>query len=197
VRSDYRSGCPINLTLEVIGDKWSLLIIRDMIFGNRRHFRDLLQQSEEGIASNILADRLKRLLEQGIITRASDPSHKQKGIYSLTEQGIQLLPVLAQMSGWGCRFLPVTEEMGIRGRLLAEGGPRMWEKFMSELRVSHLGAAPRRKSRSGTESVAAKLQAAYVAIVARGKARHKGRRRLAKPRVAKRSGTGEKSKRVR
>ena len=55
----HRSGCPINLTLEVVGDKWSLLIIRDIIFGNRRHFRELLTRSEEGISSNILADRLK------------------------------------------------------------------------------------------------------------------------------------------
>ena len=77
---DYRSGCPINLTLEVVGDKWSLLVIRDMMFGNRRHFRELLTKSEEGISSNILADRLKTLLDQGIITWADDPSHKQKGI---------------------------------------------------------------------------------------------------------------------
>src|ERR1700719_2877062 len=84
---DHRSGCPINLTLEVVGDKWSLLIIRDMIFGNRRHFRELLTRSEEGIASNILADRLKRLLEEKILSRADDPSHKQKAIYSLTEKG--------------------------------------------------------------------------------------------------------------
>ena len=81
-----RSGCPINLTLEVLGDKWSLLIIRDIMFGNRRHFRELLTRSEEGISSNILADRLKTLLEQGIITRDDDPTHKQKGIYSLTER---------------------------------------------------------------------------------------------------------------
>ena len=93
-----RSGCPINLTLEVLGDKWSLLIVRDIMFGNRRHFRELLTRSEEGISSNILADRLKTLLEQHIITRDDDPTHKQKGIYSLTEQGIELLPVLAQMS---------------------------------------------------------------------------------------------------
>jgi len=105
-----RSGCPINLTLEVVGDKWSLLVIRDMMFGNRRHFRELLTKSEEGISSNILADRLKTLLDQGIITWADDPSHKQKGIYSLTEQGIELLPVLAQMSGWGFKYIPVSEE---------------------------------------------------------------------------------------
>ena len=76
--AEQRSGCPINLTLEVVGDKWSLLVIRDMIFGNRRHFRELLTRSEEGIASNILADRLKRLVEQGIISKADDPTHKQK-----------------------------------------------------------------------------------------------------------------------
>src|SRR4249919_4045933 len=90
----HRSGCPINLTLEVVGDKWSLLVIRDMIFGNRRHFRELLTRSEEGIASNILADRLKRLVDQGIISKADDPTHKQKSIYSLTERGIELLPVI-------------------------------------------------------------------------------------------------------
>jgi DNA-binding HxlR family transcriptional regulator len=191
VRSDRRSGCPINLTLEVLGDKWSLLIIRDVMFGNRRHFRDLLQKSDEGIASNILADRLKTLLKEGIMTRASDPSHKQKGIYSLTEQGIELVPVLAQMAGWGCKFLPVTDELGIRGKLLEEGGPKMWEKFMSELRVLHLGA--RRKTRSGSESVSAKLHAAHAAVVARGKA--KLRRRLVKSRVAKRTGNGQRSKR--
>ena len=108
---DGRSGCAINLTLEVLGDKWSLLIIRDMIFGNRRHFRELLTKSEEGISSNILADRLKTLVEQGVLTRTDDPTHKQKGIYSLTEKGIELLPVLAQMAGWGRKYLPVTEEL--------------------------------------------------------------------------------------
>ena len=104
----HRSGCPINLTLEVVGDKWSLLVIRDMIFGNRRHFRELLSKSEEGIASNILADRLKRLTAQGIVSRADDPTHKQKAVYSLSEKGIELLPVLAQMSSWGLKHLPVT-----------------------------------------------------------------------------------------
>ena len=76
----HRSGCPINLTLEVVGDKWSLLIIRDIIFGNRRHFRELLTRSEEGIASNILADRLKKLVEEGILSKTmDDPSHNFEG----------------------------------------------------------------------------------------------------------------------
>ena len=83
-----RSGCPINLTLEILGDRWSLIVLRDIMFGNRRHFRELLAKSDEGIASNILADRLKRLLETGLLSRRDDASHKQKGIYSLTERGI-------------------------------------------------------------------------------------------------------------
>ena len=159
-----RSGCAINLTLEVIGDKWSLLVIRDMMFGNRRHFRELLTKSEEGISSNILADRLKTLLDQGIITRDDDPSHKQKGIYSLSEQGIELLPVLAQMSGWGFKYLPVSEELGIRAKLLSEGGPKMWAEFMDELRAIHLGVKRRRKV---GPSVGERLQAAYQRVAAK------------------------------
>lgn len=166
-----RSGCPINLTLEVVGDKWSLLIIRDMIFGNRRHFRELLLKSEEGISSNILADRLKTLLEQGIVTKAEDPTHKQKGIYSLTEKGIELLPVLAQMAVWGRKHLPVTEELSIRAQLLEEGGPKMWKEFMAELRETHLGAKPSGRSKAGRPSVLARLQAAYEAVVAKRKKR--------------------------
>jgi DNA-binding HxlR family transcriptional regulator len=162
--SNQRSGCPINLTLEVVGDKWSLLVIRDMMFGNRRHFRELLTRSDERISSNILADRLKTLLDQGIISWADDPSHKQKGIYSLTEQGIELLPILAQMSGWGFKYLPVSEELGIRARLLSEGGPKMWAEFMDELRETHLGVKRRKKAGS---SAGERLQAAYEKAMAR------------------------------
>lgn len=134
----YRSRCPINMSVEVFGDRWTLLIIRDMMFGGKRHFREL-QRSEEHISSNILADRLARLVEAGIITKRDDPSHKQKAIYSLTEQGIDLLPVLAQIGAWGVKHLPVSEELGIRAQLLADGGPEMWERFMDELREVHLG----------------------------------------------------------
>jgi DNA-binding HxlR family transcriptional regulator len=161
-----RSGCPINLTLEVLGDKWSLLIIRDIMFGNRRHYRELLTKSDEGISSNILADRLKTLLEQGIITRQDDPSHKQKGIYSLTEQGIELLPILAQMAAWGFKYLDVSDELGIRAQLLSEGGPKMWAEFMDELREVHLGMKRRRKPGL---SVGERLQAAYQAVLAKRK----------------------------
>jgi DNA-binding HxlR family transcriptional regulator len=151
-----RSGCPINLALEVLGDRWSLVIIRDMMFGNRRHFRVLLRESMEGIASNILADRLKRLESAGLVSRADDPSHKQKTLYSLTERAIQLVPLLVTMGAWGRRHLPVTPELAIRNQLLEEGGPEIWEQFMDELRATHLGAP----LRPGL-SVAERLLAAY------------------------------------
>lgn len=161
-----RSGCPINLAVEVFGDRWSLLVLRDMMFGNRRHFRELLSQSEEKIASNILADRLRKLMEQGMITRADDPSHKQKGIYSLTEKAIQLVPVFAQIGGWGRRHLKVSPELSIRAEVLEAGGPAMWNDFMDELRVLHLGAKP-----TGAPSALGRLQAAYEEVVARQAAR--------------------------
>jgi len=161
-KNGHRSGCPINLTLEVLGDRWSLLVIRDMMFGNRRHFRELLSRSEEGIASNILADRLKRLLELGMISCKDDPSHAQKTIYSLTEPAIQLVPLLAHMGGWGRRHLPASKELGIRAQLLEQGGPKMWEAFMTELRWVHL-----ERGRPQRRSVVARLQAAYEAGTAR------------------------------
>ena len=156
---ERRSGCPINLTLETIGDRWSLLVIRDLMFGNRRHFRELLAKSEEGIASNILADRLRRLTAAGLVTRADDPEHKQKGIYSLTEQAIQLVPLLAHMGAWGRRHLPASEELSVRARLLEDGGPELWNDFMDELRETHL-ALKRRKSGA---TVRERLQAAFEA----------------------------------
>jgi DNA-binding HxlR family transcriptional regulator len=165
MRDDLRSGCPINLTLEMLGDRWSLLVIRDIMFGDRRHYRELLLNSEEGISSNILADRLRTLLDRGVITKTDDPTHKQKAIFTLTEQGIELLPILAQIGSWGVRYLPVSRELGIRAQLLADGGPRMWEAFMDELRERHLGKG--RKKRSGP-SVTAQLQEAYKAALAQG-----------------------------
>ena len=75
----HRSGCPINLTLEALGDRWSLIVIRDLMFGNRRHFRELLTRSEERIASNILADRLTRLEKAGLVSRRDDPKPQAEG----------------------------------------------------------------------------------------------------------------------
>ena len=166
MKNTSRSGCPINLTLEMLGDRWSLIVIRDVMFGNRRSYGDLLRLSEEGIASNILANRLVRLVDSGLLSWAEDPRHKQKGIYSLTETSIQLVPLLAQMGAWGRRHTLASRELAIRAQLLEEGGERMWKGFMAELRSIHLGApAPRR-------SVSVELQAAYESTISRqGKSR--------------------------
>ena len=166
-----RSGCPINLTLEVLGDRWSLIVIRDVMFGNRRHFRELLGHSEEGIASNILADRLKRLVAHGVLSRRDDPTHKQKAVYSLTEMGIELLPLLVQMGAWGRRHLPTTPELAIRQQLMEEGGPPLWEDFMTELRFLHLGTPLPR----GHEGVLARLRTAFERTVARQSKRRERR----------------------
>jgi DNA-binding HxlR family transcriptional regulator len=163
MKLDQRSGCPINLTLEVLGDRWSLIILRDMIFGGRRHFRTLLDNSLEGIASNILAGRLKGLVEMGLLTREDDPSHKQKVIYSLTEMAIQLVPVMSALGAWGRRHLPVTEELSIRAQVLEEGGAELCHDFMNELRRTHLG----QNHAVSTPSVQERLQVAYDDVVAR------------------------------
>lgn len=158
----HRSGCPINLTLEVLGDRWSLIVIRDIVFGCRRGYRELLNRSEEGIASNVLADRLKRLTAAGLLTNTADPTHRQKTIYSLTEAAIQLVPLLAHMGAWGRRHAPASEELSIRAQLLEEGGPACWNELMTELRAVHLGGPP------PDSSVLVRLQAAYEEVIRRG-----------------------------
>jgi len=137
-----RSGCPINAAVEVLGDRWALLVLRDVIFGDRRYFRALLTGSLEGIASNILADRLVRLVEAGILTRGT-AARGQRARYSLTEAGIQTLPVLYALGNWGLDWRPGTEELQIRQRIMRDAGPAFIEELMDELRVRHLDAPPK------------------------------------------------------
>jgi DNA-binding HxlR family transcriptional regulator len=136
-----RSYCPINLSLEIFGDAWTLLVLRDMMFAGKRHFRELLQ-SDEHISSNILAERLARLVENGVLTKSDDPTHKQKAIYSLTEKGIGLLPIIVQIGAWGSRWVPDAKKLDARARkevrAIQEGGPAAWAKRMDELRAEHL-----------------------------------------------------------
>lgn len=142
----------MNRMVEVFGDQWSLLVIRDIMFMDRRHFRELLTKSVEGIASNILADRLQMLVEQGIIIKSHDPSHKQKAIYSLTEKGIELLPLLMEMAAWANKHLPASGMKGLV-QVLHKGGPKSRTRFMAELRETHLRkASAQKKARSRTKS---------------------------------------------
>jgi DNA-binding HxlR family transcriptional regulator len=136
-----RSGCPINAAVEVFGDRWTLLVLRDVVFGDKRYFRELQAGSEEGIASNILADRLKKLVALGLLTR-EDVRSGQRARYSLTEPAIQLVPVFAQLGSWGAHHRPTSPELGAGAELLEQGGPALWQEIMTELRDAHLGSEP-------------------------------------------------------
>jgi DNA-binding HxlR family transcriptional regulator len=157
MRNEPRSGCPINAAVEVLGDRWSCIVLRDIIFGGRRHFRELLANSEEGIASNILSSRLKALVTAGLLTREPAP-RGQRCTYSLTEAGIETVPIMAALGSWGLRHRETTYRLRVRAELLEQGGPELWARFMDELRETHLGiplpepAAPR---------ASAQLDAAY------------------------------------
>ena len=98
-----RSGCPINLTLEPPGDRWSLIVIRDLMFCNRRHFRELLTRAEERIASNILADRLRRLEKAGLVSRRDDPCLDNRIRCSVEPQEFQAR-VVGSSSATPCRI---------------------------------------------------------------------------------------------
>lgn len=99
-----RSSCPISFSLDVFGDKWSLLILRDIMFYNRIHFRDFAPQ--EHIATNILTDRLSKLESMGFIDKQRDPKLKNQFIYSATDMGKTLLPLLVEMTLWGLEYDP-------------------------------------------------------------------------------------------
>ena len=97
-----RSNCPISFSLDLIGDSWSLLIIRDIIFAGKKTFGEFLA-SDEGIARNILSNRLSRLETIGLITKNPHPDDRRKDLYELTEAGLDLLPVLFELSCWGAK----------------------------------------------------------------------------------------------
>ena len=99
---DRRSGCPISIALETLGDAWSLLIVRDLMFKDRQTYNQFLQ-GEEGIASNILADRLRKLEAAGIVDKQHDPSDARRFIYRLSAKGIDLAPVLVELVIWSAR----------------------------------------------------------------------------------------------
>ena len=161
---EHRSGCPINLTLEVLGDRWSLIVIRDVMFGNRRHFRELLSRSEEGIASNILADRLKRLVEVGLLSRATTRATSRRRSTASPNRPSSWCRCSRRWAHGGGATARPRRSCRSAPQLLEDGGPPMWEAFMDELRALHLGAPTK------GASVLADLQAAYEAVVARNAA---------------------------
>jgi len=126
--SKKRSECPLSCSLDVFGDKWSLLIIRDLIFGNKCTYNDFLK-SGEGIATNILASRLKGLEENGVIEKSVHPNSKAKILYRLTQKGIDLLPVLVEIYIWADKYFTIPE--GIKATI--EEAKKDKEEFVKQV----------------------------------------------------------------
>ena len=123
-----RSDCPLNISLEIFGDRWSLLIIRDLMFKDRHDYKDFLQ-SEERIATNVLTDRLKKLECHGIIEKEAHVADARRVNYQLTAKGIDLSPVLIETIIWAARY----EETAAPPAVIREM-TRNREKFVSDLR---------------------------------------------------------------
>lgn len=100
---DVRSHCAVNYGVEVFGDRWSLLIIRDIIFAGKKTYGDFLK-SEEGIATNVLASRLAFLEEQGILVRAPSPDDGRRDFYTMTEKGLDLIPIVLSIVVWSAQY---------------------------------------------------------------------------------------------
>ena len=101
-------NCPIFFSLEIFGDKWSLLILRDILLLDKCHYNNFLD-SEEGISTNILADRLKKLEREDIISKKIDPDNKKQFIYSPTKKCLDLLPIILEIALWGAKYDPDTK----------------------------------------------------------------------------------------
>lgn len=125
--SPRRSGCPLNASVEMLGDRWSLLILRDMMLRGFRSYKQFLE-SAEGIATNILADRLRKLEACGIIATEADPSDGRKRIYVLTRKGIDLAPVLTEMVLWAAHH------ESTENRALIREMQKNKQKFLSTIR---------------------------------------------------------------
>lgn len=129
-----RSHCPISLALEAIGDRWSLLILRDVIVRGKTRYQEFLN-SEEGISTNILADRLVRLEQQSLLTKSDDPDDKRQFRYSPTQKALDLLPIIFEMGRWSAKYDPrtdVTNPFFLRMKAGKEG-------FLRQIRVQFEG----------------------------------------------------------
>lgn len=109
-KSTQRSPCVVSNVLEIIGDRWTLLLVRDLLFFNKHEYKEFLA-SPENIATNILADRLKKLLNEGLVGEIIHPENKSRKLYYLTSKGKDLMPILLEMVKWGAAYLPETKEM--------------------------------------------------------------------------------------
>jgi DNA-binding HxlR family transcriptional regulator len=126
-----RSSCPVSCALDILGDKWTLLVVRDLIFFRKRYFGDF-QNSPEKIATNILSDRLKKLEEGHILLRRRDPANARKVIYMPTEKCLDLVPPIMELLRWGAKYVP---ESDVHENLVQQYEQDPME-FMAEIRQS-------------------------------------------------------------
>jgi DNA-binding HxlR family transcriptional regulator len=129
---DCRSHCPISYALDFVGDRWTLLVLRDLILARKRYFQDFLE-SPEGIATNILSSRLKQLERAGFVTRAPDPAHARRVVYAPTDKALDLLPTLVELVRWGAKYDPKTEAPA----QLMKGIAKDPVRFVAEIRSQH------------------------------------------------------------
>jgi DNA-binding HxlR family transcriptional regulator len=127
----WRSDCPLNVCLEIFGDRWSLLIVRDLLFKKHYEFKDYLA-AKEGIATNVLSDRLRRLEQHGIITRSAHPNDARKVDYRLSKKGLDLAPLLVEMVLWATKHEKAMARTSLTKRLSDDR-----EGFLADLRATH------------------------------------------------------------
>lgn len=135
---EVRSHCPINFTIEHFGDKWSLLIIRDLMFKGKRHYNEFLEAGEK-VSTSVLGDRLKRLEENGIISKGEDTVKKSRIRYSLTQKGIDLLPLMLEMIIWGGEKDSLTESPKEFMEQATKNKQALLEQIREGLIRDHLG----------------------------------------------------------
>lgn len=130
-----RSHCPVNFVLEAVGDKWSLLILRDIIFRGKKTYGDFLK-SEEGFATNILASRLLQLESEGILEKAPNPEDARKDFYLLTEKGLDLIPMLFEMMLWSAKYDAKSEARRITKliEMIDSNNRKVSQKVISKIR---------------------------------------------------------------
>jgi DNA-binding HxlR family transcriptional regulator len=133
-----RSDCPIHFALDLFGDKWTLLIVRDLMFKGKHYYGEFLQAGEK-IATNILADRLSQLESAGIVRKALDPGNRAKYIYQLSEKGIDLMPILIEMILWSAKYDPHTAADATFVQLAQRDRPALIHEISERLRKA-LGA---------------------------------------------------------
>ncbi|MEO8769953.1 MAG: helix-turn-helix domain-containing protein [Ferruginibacter sp.] len=132
-----RSDCAISMALDTVGDKWSLIILRDLMFTGKRSYGEL-QSCEEKIATNILASRLTHLEENKIIRKQLDPADSRRSLYYLTEKGIQLVPVIIELMHWMSKHNPEASECASSAKSYEQDRVGLYEEIMERLRAEHL-----------------------------------------------------------